>query len=302
MYLKSFEEIVKRVIENPVKRIVAVVCAEDLETIEATLKVCNDGILEPIFIGNQNKIEELLDKLNEKADSYDIYNTETAEEAARLGVSLINGGKADFLMKGKLETGQLLKEVVNKETGLGLGGIMSHMAIQTVPRYHKMLVTTDGGMNIYPTLEHKKAILENAVNFLLKLGYERPKVGVLAAFERVNPKMLETLDAAELKEMNQRGEIKNCIVEGPISFDLAICKDRSLSKGYVSEVAGDADILIVPNIAAGNILGKSLVEMAGAKMAGLILGANVPIVVASRGSSMEEKYNSLALATAVSGF
>ncbi len=300
MYLKSFDDIIDKLKKDPVLKKVAVICAEDLESIEAALKAKKDGILEPIFIGDQKKILDLLGKEGEDGRAYEIYEANNPDSAAALGVLLVNQGKADFLMKGKLETSQLLKAVVDKDTGLSAGGIMSHMAIQTVPKYHKMLVTTDGGMNIYPTLEQKKAIIENAVGILNKLGYDKPKVGILAAVEKVNPKMPETVDGAALKEMNLKGEIKNCIIEGPISFDLAICKEKALAKGFESEVAGDADILVAPNIAAGNILGKCLVELSGAVMAGLILGAKVPVVVTSRGSTMEEKYLSLALAAASS--
>jgi len=299
--LKDFEDIIKRLKGSSILKKVAVVCAEDLESVKATLKGREDGLLEPLFIGKTVIIEDLLTDIGKDAKKFSIYEAKSPEEAAALGVQLVNEGKADYLMKGKLETGQLLRAVVDRDTGLGTGGIMSHMAIQTIPAYHKMLVTTDGGMILYPTLEQKKAIIENAVNALLRLGYKKPKVGVLAAIEKVNPKMPETIEAAELKKMNQEGKIENCIVEGPISFDLAICSERAISKNYTSEVAGDADILVAPNIAAGNILGKSLVEMAGAKMAGLILGAKVPIVVTSRGSSMEEKYLSLALAAAIAG-
>ncbi|MCK9216692.1 MAG: bifunctional enoyl-CoA hydratase/phosphate acetyltransferase [Firmicutes bacterium] len=298
MYIKSFEDIINGLKREPSLKKVAVVSAEDKESIEAAISAVKNKITEPIFIGNKVKIEEILTKIDVEVNDFKIYNADTVEDAAIIGVRLINEGKADFLMKGKLETGQLLKAVVDKNNGLGIGGIMSHVAFKSLPRYHKLLVITDGGMNLYPNLEQKKAIIENAVKALINLGYDKPKVGILAAVEKVNPKMPETIEAAQLKEMNEKGEIKNCIIEGPISFDLAICKERAIAKNYTSEVAGDADILVAPNITTGNILGKCLVEMAGAKMAGLVLGAKAPIVVTSRGSSMEEKYYSLAFAAA----
>ncbi len=299
MYLKSFDDIIQKLKKATSLKKVALVCAEDKEAIEASLKTKKEGILEPILIGNTCKIQKLLLERGESIEDFENFDVENPDEAAQLGVRLVNEKKADFLMKGSLQTGQLLKAVVDKNKGLGIGRIMSHMAIQTVPKYHKMLVTTDGGMVLYPNLEEKKAIIENAVNALISLGYTKPKVGILAAIEKVNPKMPETIDGAELKKMNQEGIIKNCLIEGPISFDLAINKEKALAKQYVSDVAGDADILLTPNIAAGNILGKCLVEMSGATMAGLILGAKVPIVVTSRGASMEEKYLSLALAGAI---
>ncbi len=176
---------------------------------------------------------------------------------------------------------------------------MSHIAINEVPGYHKLLVTTDGGMLLMPTLEQKRDIIINAVSALRAMGYEKPKVGVLAAAEKINPKLPDSVDAAALKEMNERGEITDCIVEGPISLDLAVVPGRGEIKGYKSPCAGDVDILVVPNITAGNIFGKSLTELCGGKMAGLIMGAKCPIIVTSRGSSSEEKYNALCLAAAM---
>ena len=298
MVYKNFDELIAHVKKNGIVKTVAVVRAEDEHSMEAVSKVKADGLVKAVYVGNRDAIKEVASKLGVAVDDSEIYDAQTPEEAAALGVQLVNEGKADFLMKGKLETSQLLKAVVNKEHGLGKGGVMSHFAIQTVPRYHKLLVTTDGGMLPYPTLEQKKCIIENAVDALRAMGYDKPKVGVLACVEKVNPKMPETIEAAALKELNEKGEIKDCIVEGPISLDLALVKEKAAIKGYQSEVAGDADILVVPNIHAGNILGKSLVEMAGATMAGLILGAKCPIVLTSRGSSAEEKYLSLVLASA----
>jgi phosphate butyryltransferase len=204
-------------------------------------------------------------------------------------------------MKGKLETAQMLKPVVNKETGLGRGGLMSNFVIFQAPRYHKLLVVTDGGMVMYPTLEQKKAIIENTVGTLKALGYENPKIGVLAAVEKLNPKMPETVDADALRRMNAEGEIKGCIVEGPISLDLALDPEAVAIKGYESPVAGDADALIVPDIHTGNALGKSIILLGGGRMANFIVGAKVPIILASRASSSEEKYLSLMVAAMVSG-
>jgi phosphate butyryltransferase len=215
--------------------------------------------------------------------------------AAEKAVALVNENKADFIMKGKIQTADLLRAVVNKEKGLRTGRVMSHFVFDEVPSYHKLIVTTDGGMMTYPDLNQKKQIIENAVDVLRAMGYDKPKVAVLAAVEKVNPKMPESVDADMLKKMNQEGKIKNCIVEGPISYDLAISKKCAEIKGFKSPVAGDADILIVPNITAGNILGKCLICSAEGKMAGFIVGAKVPIGLTSRGSSAEEKYLSLVL-------
>ena len=199
-------------------------------------------------------------------------------------------------MKAKLDTKDLLSAVVNKETGLGKGRLMTFAAIHELPWYPKLLTVTDGGMVTYPMLKEKKQIIQNAVDALVSMGYDRPKVAVLAAVEKVNPQMQVTVEAAELKRLNQVGEIKNCIVEGPVSFDIAVNRQKADAKEFISEVAGDADILIVPDITAGNILGKALIEAEGAIMAGLVLGAKAPIVLTSRGASTEEKYLSIALA------
>ena len=298
MVLKSFEEIHDKVRSATAVRTVVLVRAEDEHSQEACSQVQKGGLLKASFVGNREAIKATAAKLGHEISDDRIYDAEDPNSAAALGVQLIREGKGDFLMKGKLETGELLKAVVNKETGLSKGGVMNHMAVNQVPAYHKLLVTCDGGMLTYPTLEQKASIIENVVDALHKLGYEDPKVCVLACAEKVNPKMPETIEAAALKEMNQTGHITGCTIEGPISLDLALVKERSVVKGYESPCSGDADVLLVPNIHAGNILGKSLVEMAGAKMAGLILGAKCPIVLTSRGSSAEEKYNSLILACA----
>src|SRR5699024_7205537 len=186
----------------------------------------------------------------------------------------------------------------DKEKGIRTDRLMSHFAILEIPTYHKLLVITDGGMVMYPSLEEKKQIIQNAVDVMLSLDYKEPKIGVLTAVEKVNPKMPETVDAAELKKMNENGEIKNCIVEGPISYDLSMNKESAETKGFHSPVVGDVDILLTSNITAGNTLAKSLIYSGNSKMAGFIVGAKVPVVLTSRGSSTEEKYLSLVLSAA----
>lgn len=298
MVIRNFDELINKVKNlDEIKRVV-VVCAHDEHTLEAVQKAEENNIVKSILIGNKEKIIEILKKLNFIKDENEIINTKTDNEAAYKAVEIIRDNKADFIMKGKIQTADLLKAVVDKEKGLRTGNIMSHVVFNDIPNYHKLIITTDGGMMMYPNLEQKKQILENAVNTLITLGYENPKVAVLAAVEKLNPKMPETIDADALKKMNQSGDIKNCIVEGPISYDLTMDKHSAEIKGYNSPVAGDADVLIVPNITAGNILGKSLVYSAGAKMAGFIYGAKVPIVLTSRGSTSEEKYLSLVLSAA----
>ena len=301
MVYKKFEELLALVDTKADKKTVALVRAEDDHALEAVAEVVKKGLIDAVLVGNREAIKKTAEKIGFSVTDEQIVDAEDPESAAAEGVKLIREGRADFLMKGKLESSQMLRPVVNKQTGLNKGGVMSHVSLTEVPAYHKMVLTTDGGMLPYPTLEQKKHIIENAVYVMNRLGYEEPKVCVLAASETPNPKMPESMEAAALKEMNQKGEIENCIVEGPISFDLAMVKEKAEIKGYESPCAGDADILIVPNIHAGNILGKCLIEMANSKMAGLIVGAQCPIVLTSRGASSEEKFNSLMLACIVSG-
>lgn len=300
MVLKNFDVLVEKVKSFPEPKRVIVAAAGDEHTLEAIAHAAGEGIVKPVLVGDKAKIDEITAKIGLEVPEEDIYDVADVTEAARKAVELVHEGKGDFLMKGKLETAQMLKPVVNKETGLGTGRVMSHFVFDELPYYHKLLVTTDGGMMTYPTLDQKKQIIENTVDTLKALGYENPKIACVAAVEKVNPKMPETVEADELKQMNLRGEIKDCIVEGPISLDIALDKEIADIKGFDSAVAGDADVILVPNIQVGNILGKSITVIAKGNMAGFIVGSQVPIVLTSRGSSAKEKFLSLVLASAVS--
>lgn len=295
MELKNFQELIAKVQNNDSKKRVAVAAAHDEHTLEAVFRAVKDKLVEPVLIGDKEKIKKILKNLNVEFDEDSIISTNSDQEAAEKTVELINENKADFIMKGKLQTADLLKAVVNKEKGLRTGKVMSHVAILEVPTYHKLISITDGGMMMYPDVEEKKQIIENAVDVFLAMGYDCPKVAVLAAVETVNPKMPETVDADMLKKMNQEGKIKNCLVEGPISVDLTLNKESAEIKGFDSPVTGDADILIAPNITTGNIMSKAILELAHGKMAGMIVGAKVPVVLTSRGATSEEKYLSLVL-------
>lgn len=298
MEVKNFAQLMEQVKGFPETKRMVIAAAGEEHTLEAALHARKEGIVRPILVGDKAKIVEILGKLGETVPEEDIYDVADPQEAAEKAVALIREGKGDFLMKGYLDTKVILKAVVNKEHGLGKGGVMSHFTMFEVPNYHKIVVAVDGGMVTYPDLEQKKAIIENTVDVLHAYGYENPKVGVLACVEKVNPKMPETLDADELAKMNQRGEITGCIVEGPISYDCAMSKEIADFKGYESKIAGDVDVLIVPNIHAGNILGKVYTVTCKAKMAGFIVGAKCPIVLTSRGSSAEEKYDSIVVSAA----
>jgi len=295
MVYKNFDALIEEVQRFESVKKVVVICAHDSHTLEAVFRGVEEKVVTPILIGSKDKIEAILKDLKVTFDSAFIYDVENDIEAAVLGVEMIREGKADFIMKGKINTADLLKAVVNKEKGLRTGSVMSVVALHEVPGYHKLLCITDGGMMMYPNLDEKRQILENAVSTFNNMGYENPKVAVLAAIEVVNPKMPETVDADALKQMNLSGEIKNCTIEGPISYDLTMNKESAEIKGFKSDVCGEADILLVPNITVGNILSKAMVYSAGAKMAGFVVGAKVPIVITSRGATTEEKYLSLVL-------
>lgn len=296
MIYKTFEEVVGKVKDLDGRTRMAVAAAGDEHTLEAALHARREGIVEPVLVGDKAVILDILAKLGETVPEADIYDEPDPAKAAEKAVALVREGKAQFLLKGRLDTGVLLKAVVNKDHGLGKGGVMSHFTVFEVPSYHKLLAPVDGGMVTYPTLEQKKAIIENSVEALRAIGYDCPKVGVLACVEKLNPKMPETVEGDALKQMNQRGELAHCVVEGPISYDCAVSKEIADFKGFESPCAGDCDILVAPNIHAGNVMGKMLAVTCGAKMAGFIVGAKCPIAMTSRGSTAEEKYNSIALA------
>lgn len=301
MAIKSFKELAAAASAMPKKTVVAVVEAHDNHTLEAVIEAKKDGIIEGMLIGNEEKIREILTANGADPADYQIIGTNALEESLQVAVENINAGKATAIMKGKLETGQFMKAIVKKDNGLLAGGLLSLVGLYEHANYHKLLAVTDQGLNTYPDLNGKKNLIINAVGLLKKLGVEEPKVAVLAAVEKVNPKMPESVDGAELKKMNQEGEIAGCIVEGPISFDLAVKQGAAAIKGYESPVAGDADILVVPDIAAGNILVKCMTDYAGAMTAGTILGAKVPVIVTSRSAEASDKYYSIALAAYAAG-
>lgn len=297
--LKNFEAMAELVKANPVKKRIVLACAHDEHSLDAVYEAYKEGIVEPVLVGKESEIRKIMAENGfDFGGTEVIYDVDDDVECAKKTVSLIREGKGDFMMKGKMQTADLLKQVVNKETGLNMGKIMSHVGIFEIPRYHKLIMQSDGGMLVAPDLEQKVQIINNAVDTLHNMGYEEPKVAVLCAAEKLNQKAQESVDAAALKEMNQKGEIKGCVVEGPISYDIAISKEIADFKGFESPVAGDADVVITPNMAAGNILGKSWSITAGGTMAGMIVGAKVPIVLTSRGATAEEKFYSIVFAAA----
>ena len=298
--LRNFEELAELVKANPVKKRIVLCCAHDEHSLDAVYEAFKEGVVEPVFVGKEDEIKAICAEHGFDFGDVKIYNEDDDVEAAKKAVELIREGKGDFLMKGRMQTADLLRQVVNKETGLQVGKIMSHVGLFKVPNYHKLVVLTDGGMLLAPDLEQKKKIIENAVEVLHALGYEDPKIAVMCGAEVLNKKAQESVDAAALKEMNLNGEITGCTVEGPISYDIALSKEIADFKKFDSPVAGEADAMIMPSMAAGNMVGKSWTVSSDGMMAGIIVGAKVPVVLTSRGSTAEEKFYSIALAAAAS--
>lgn len=275
----------------------AVVCADEQTTLEAVLQAYHDGIIDPILIGDAARISQISKELGETAQLC-VYDIADHSAAAAFGVELVRRGEADFLMKGLLHTAQFLKAVLNKETGLPNSGVISHFALVELPEYHKLLAVSDVGIVIQPTLEQKVAIIQNALPLLHGLGYDMPKIAVLTAVEEVKDSMPETVHAQKLKEMNQANELTGCLIEGPISFDLTFSRTVAEIKGYDSPIVGDPDMLLVPSVVAGNLMVKAMRQFGHSKSIALALGASVPLVVTSRGSTTYNKYQSIALAAA----
>lgn len=274
---------------------ISVAVAQDTVVLEAVKTAHNLGIANAILVGNKEEIEKAAKEVNLDLNEFEIIDIEDSQLACEKAVDLISEGKAQLVMKGLVDTSVILKAVLRKEANLRTGRVLSHVAVFDIERYHKLLFITDAAMNIAPEVEQKKQIIENTVEVAHSLGIENPKVAVICAKEKVSDKMIATIDAEELEEMNKSGKIKGCIVGGPFALDNAISMEASHHKGIVHEVAGDADILLMPDIEAGNILYKALTYFAGAENAGIIVGAKVPIILTSRADSDAAKLNSIAL-------
>ena len=296
--LKDFKALRER-LRSGAPKTVAVACAHDAHTLEAVLHAAGEGILRYLLVGHRDEIVAIGRELGHEIAADAIIDAGTDEEAARIAVGLIREGKADFLQKGYMQTATILKAVVNKETGIGTGGVISHTAIIEIAGYHKLLGVADGGMIPHPDLAQKKGILRNAVEAFRALGYDRPLVAAVCAAETVSPKIQETVDAAALKEAALAGEFGSCYVEGPISVDLALDKESCEIKKYNSPVSGDTDILLVPYMAVGNIFVKGLLLYGSTRMVGVVTGAKCPIALNSRSASFEEKYYSLMACAAI---
>lgn len=278
---------------------VAVAAAEDEEVIEAVVKALDAELAHFLLFGDEKKITSLLQEKGNQhlnGNAVRIIHTDSVNLSAELAVKAVSSKEADVLMKGNIPTANILKAVLNKEYGLRTGSVLSHVAVFEIPGYDRFILVTDAAMNIAPDLNQKMQIAANAVGIAHSIGIELPKIAPICAVEVVNPAMEATMDAAALTQMNKRGQIKGCTIDGPLALDNAISMEAAEHKGINSEVAGNADILLVPTIEVGNALYKSLMYFAKAKVGAVIAGAKAPIVLTSRADSAESKLYSLALA------
>lgn len=292
--IKNFQDVMEIAKQRGPKTI-SVACAQDAEVLSAVNQAKEAGIADVILVGDKEKIEEIAAEKNIDIAKFEIIDIKDLTEASRKAVELVSTGKAHMVMKGLVDTSIILKAVLDAEIGLRTGNVLSHVAVFDVEEYDRLFFVTDAAMNLAPDLNTKKQIIENTVGVAHALDIEEPKVAAVCAVEKVNPKMKDTVDAAKLEEMNKNGEITGCIVGGPFALDNAVSMDAAKHKGITHPVAGQADILLVPDIEAGNILYKSMVFFAKAKNAGLIMGAKAPVILTSRADSDEAKLYSIAL-------
>ena len=274
--------------------VIAVAAAHAEPVVEAVVAARKEGIAIPILVGHADEIRRMLKNLNEDPDSYEIIAADTDTDSAAKAVALCAEGRANFLMKGILGTADLMRAVFNKECGLRTSHLTTHCMFYEIPALGKMVILTDGGVNTFPDLDKKAEILENAASVLQALGYESINAACICGAEQVNPKVQSTVDADALSKMTDRWSKYNMQVCGPVALDLAVSKEACHHKHYTAPGAGDADILLVPNYEVGNGIGKAASLFGGAKNAGIILGAKVPIVLVSRSDSAESKLASIA--------
>ena len=280
-------------------RKVAIAAAANELVLRAVKRAQALGLIEPLLVAPFETIQEAAAAANLKFADDEIVPTETTLESARRAVELVREGKADILMKGHLHTDVFLRAVLRAKVGLRTDRLLSHVFVMQIPMYHKLLLITDAAINIAPDLVQKAAIIQNAVDMLLRLGVDQPKVAALSAVETVNPQIPSTVDAACLHVMAERGQIKNALVDGPLGFDNAISIKAAREKGIKSAVAGDVDIVLAPDLDAGNILYKNLEYLASARIAGIVMGARAPIVLTSRSDPAQARVHSLALANLI---
>lgn len=290
--MKNFKEILAAVKKRPTVKL-AIAAAEDEELLKAVKMAGDLGIAQPILVGDAGKLKKIASRTGlEKAE---IRPADSPEDAAAKAVELVKSGEAKVLMKGLVNTSVYMRAILNRDKGLRTGRLLSLLAVYEMPQYPKLIFAADSGINVAPNLEQKKMILQNSLEAMLRMGLPRPKVAALASNELVDEKIPATIDARALAEMGRQGELGDCLIEGPLSLDIAFSREAAEHKGFKSDVSGQADLLIFPNIEAGNFLGKSWLLFNQAKWAGIVLGASAPVILGSRSDTAEIKINSIAL-------
>ena len=297
--LATFDEVGARAKQRPSAK-VAIAAAQDRDVLEAVQMAREIGMGEFVLVGDEELIASMASQTGLRLSDLEVLHEPDPRIAALRAVELVSSGQAGILMKGLIPTADFLRAVLNKEVGLRTGRLLSHVAVFKSPRYDRLIYMTDGAMVVAPTLQDKVQIIQNAIGVAHKLENEMPKVACIAAVEVVNPDMPETVDAAALAKMSDRGQISGCIVDGPLGLDNAVCRESAEHKGVGGPVAGRADILLAPNIVAGNVIYKTLVYFGQVETAAVVTGARAPIVLTSRSDSPEARLNSLALAIATS--
>jgi phosphate butyryltransferase len=293
--IKTLDEIVEKAKENPPRRL-SVACGEDPHTIAAVGRAAREGLIKPVLTGSRAKIEKIAAEKKVDRSLFEIVDEPDPMKALALAVARIRDGVADFLMKGLIESSYYIRAIIDKDKGLlRPGKLLSHVSVIQVPSRPKLIICGDVAVIPYPDLEAKVQILNYCVDVAHRLGIETPKAALICAVEKVNPKMVPTLDAAIISKMADRGQIKNAIVDGPLALDVALSKESADIKGVRSPVAGDADILVFPTIETGNVFFKSCTYVAGGELAALVAGADCPCILTSRADSEDSKFYSIAL-------
>lgn len=298
--IKNFGDILQKVKQQKTKKI-AVAVAQDKHVLEAIKDADNQRIAQAILVGDKVKIDAIAAELYMDLTRFELIDEADNNKAALKAVELAATGKADMVMKGLIDTASFLRAVLNKESGLRTGKLMSHVGVFEINNFDRLIFLTDAAFNMYPEIKDKIDIINNAVVVAKAVGVENPKVAPVCSVEVVNPSMPATIDAAILSKMNDRGQIKGCIIDGPLALDNAISEEAAAHKGITGPVAGKADIILVPNIEAGNIMYKTLIYTSNCKNGGLLVGTSAPVVLTSRSDSHEVKLYSIALAALVAG-
>jgi phosphate butyryltransferase len=296
--VKNFDEVLDKVKSGKMKK-VAVAVAQDEPVLEAIKAAKEQGIADAILVGDTEEIKKVAEMVGMDLAGIEIIHEQDATKAALIAVEQVTKGKADMVMKGLVDTAAFLRAVLNKEIGLRTGRLMSHVGVFEIPGYDRLIFMTDAAFNMYPDLKAKIDILNNAVQVAKAVGVEVPKVAVICAVEVVNPEMPATIDAATLSKMNERGQIKGCIVDGPLALDNALSEEAAKHKKISGPVAGKADIMLLPNIEAGNVMYKTLTYTTKSRNGGILVGTSAPVILTSRADSFETKLNSIALAALV---